>query len=775
MERDYINNPSLGSSGANTALSNLASVAINLSLLPGVTNSIDLGSSSYTWKDAYLSGQLKILEGGSNPTKYTIFQGGDQSVDLTYTLPVAYPVTVPGLLKSTTGGVLSWDTTQYLTSVTAHNLLSATHGDTTAHTVVRGDIITGQGSTPKWAALAFPGTPTGKILQATATDVAWSTNPLSIGTNASVSGSNTGDQTLAGLGGANAALSNLSSPAINTSLLPGVDNSIDLGSSSYVWRKGYFAGLQGETYTIGNVTGFTASYVAGTTYDTETVNYSIWAYKTILGTQFYSATPAMASITHSGPFNVHLTWSSVSGASGYAISTGGDLTDVGLVLSVTDDGSWAVGIPLANIYVSPFTLLDISGYIDTINVRGQATIGSVVLYGDLFNNIILGSGSSPYGSNAIIIGKGSRVTDGGVGIGNGIDVGGIDGIAIGSGSGASAPGGMALGFRAYVSHQWSTVIGSALSSGDFQVTLGGFNPLTWDRESWFTIQADTTTAAKTANLYGVLDTQGYTLNGNPIPFPQYCRVVQISPDYSDDDSTLEYSTIQAGLDAAENLVTGLGLLEFVKVQVHPGIYQESITVDNQISLDFDEGAFVVGDDSSTYIIDVVGSLCEISKFMFLFSYDISSQIPRDQIIYVENGAAVLMNTAMIVNTFAENIPIGIEIADGGNMIGSQIVTVFFNDCLYIDGLAQNFFSMDFIQFFNSSFESSSNAIHSVSEGSGGIGTFNDCTIKGGVELDSEDTAITFNNTSVSINDLNLAGGLYQVIGGDENTAILYCG
>ena len=60
----------------------------------------------------------------------------------------------------------------------AHDLLSAYHGDTTAGTVVRGDIITGQGATPKWVRLAFPGTPTGKVLVASATDVAWSANAL---------------------------------------------------------------------------------------------------------------------------------------------------------------------------------------------------------------------------------------------------------------------------------------------------------------------------------------------------------------------------------------------------------------------------------------------------------------------------------------------------------------------------------------------------------------------------------------------------------------------
>ena len=36
----------------------------------------------------------------------------------------------------------------------SHNLLSAAHPDTTAGTVARGDIITGQGATPTWSRLA---------------------------------------------------------------------------------------------------------------------------------------------------------------------------------------------------------------------------------------------------------------------------------------------------------------------------------------------------------------------------------------------------------------------------------------------------------------------------------------------------------------------------------------------------------------------------------------------------------------------------------------------
>jgi hypothetical protein len=54
------------------------------------------------------STSIKILEGGATPTKYSIFQGGDQLVDLTYTLPIAYPAVTGYVLSSTDAGVMSW-------------------------------------------------------------------------------------------------------------------------------------------------------------------------------------------------------------------------------------------------------------------------------------------------------------------------------------------------------------------------------------------------------------------------------------------------------------------------------------------------------------------------------------------------------------------------------------------------------------------------------------------------------------------------------------------
>lgn len=51
------------------------------------------------------------------------------------------------------------------------NLLSAFHGDTTASTVARGDVITGQTASPKWARLSIGAS--GTVLSSDGTDVSW--------------------------------------------------------------------------------------------------------------------------------------------------------------------------------------------------------------------------------------------------------------------------------------------------------------------------------------------------------------------------------------------------------------------------------------------------------------------------------------------------------------------------------------------------------------------------------------------------------------------------
>lgn len=87
-----------------------------------------------------VDGTFGLLEGGSTPTYHTIFTGGDQSADITYTLPTT---SANGLLKNTSG-TLSWDTSTYLTanqSITLSGDVSGS-GTTSIATTIGTDKIT---------------------------------------------------------------------------------------------------------------------------------------------------------------------------------------------------------------------------------------------------------------------------------------------------------------------------------------------------------------------------------------------------------------------------------------------------------------------------------------------------------------------------------------------------------------------------------------------------------------------------------------------------------
>ena len=98
---------------------NAVGYAINSNRLNGETSNYYLDTSATAQTklgDLEVQGDLKtslglsILESGSSPAYYTTFQGGDQTGDITYTLPTS---SINGVLKNT-AGVLSWDSANYL-------------------------------------------------------------------------------------------------------------------------------------------------------------------------------------------------------------------------------------------------------------------------------------------------------------------------------------------------------------------------------------------------------------------------------------------------------------------------------------------------------------------------------------------------------------------------------------------------------------------------------------------------------------------------------------
>jgi hypothetical protein len=114
-----------------------------------------------------LSGTLSVAKGGTGRASFVKGQ----------ILVASAGTTLTPLSVGTNGQVLTADSTATTGTkwaaapVTAHNLLSTSHGDSLAGTVARGDILRGN-STPAWSRLAIGAS--GRVLRSDGTDPSWS-------------------------------------------------------------------------------------------------------------------------------------------------------------------------------------------------------------------------------------------------------------------------------------------------------------------------------------------------------------------------------------------------------------------------------------------------------------------------------------------------------------------------------------------------------------------------------------------------------------------------
>lgn len=108
----YLNGSAITGAGANTALSNLASVAINTSLLSDANNTDDLGSFGLAWKDIYASGTLQVgTAGGTTTSTFSngaVFAVNGGNVGVGTASPGVYKLNVNGSLNLKDAGSVSF-------------------------------------------------------------------------------------------------------------------------------------------------------------------------------------------------------------------------------------------------------------------------------------------------------------------------------------------------------------------------------------------------------------------------------------------------------------------------------------------------------------------------------------------------------------------------------------------------------------------------------------------------------------------------------------------
>ena len=115
-----------------------------------------------------VTGEVRLRELVANGSNYVGWKSPDSlAANQIWTLPTA-DGSSGQFLQTNGAGVLSW------AAITAHNVLSATHADSLAAAVVRGDLIIGN-ATPLWARLALGAA--NSILSSNGTDPSWSATP----------------------------------------------------------------------------------------------------------------------------------------------------------------------------------------------------------------------------------------------------------------------------------------------------------------------------------------------------------------------------------------------------------------------------------------------------------------------------------------------------------------------------------------------------------------------------------------------------------------------
>lgn len=240
---------------ATRALDNLASTAVNVSINPDTPDTLSLGNSTYRWLNGDFSGAINLWMDAPYTWHSVLTAASSLAANTLFVLPPDNGSNFQ-VLTTDGSGVTYWGPgTGAGAATTALDNLSAVAINTglVSDTDNTDDLGT---SAKTWRRLYVK---TGLVVQESGAG----TDAVTIQAPSALSGSysltlpvddGTGDQVLATngsgvlswvtsvVGNANLTLSNVASTAVGASLIPGTDNSIDLGSPTHGWKDFHLTG-----------------------------------------------------------------------------------------------------------------------------------------------------------------------------------------------------------------------------------------------------------------------------------------------------------------------------------------------------------------------------------------------------------------------------------------------------------------------------------------------------------------------------------------------------
>jgi hypothetical protein len=259
-----IGTSSLGStlvvqSNSTTSILNIMSSTSASALFVANNGNVGLGTTTPGQK-LTVEGTLGLIETGANPRFHTIFQGGDQTADITYTLPTGQASSSGLALVNDGSGVLSWGTVvpNAVGGTGAIQFASGTSmlGDNAYFTWDNTNKSLGLGSSSPTAMLTIQGTGTSALLNIYSST---SQSALVVGNNGNVA-----------IGSASTTVAQFYVPGVSSTFKPVLmGTSSSVGSdplSMYVQgRYAYMANLTNNQVSIVDISNPLAPAVVGTT------------------------------------------------------------------------------------------------------------------------------------------------------------------------------------------------------------------------------------------------------------------------------------------------------------------------------------------------------------------------------------------------------------------------------------------------------------------------------------------------------------------------------